>query len=110
MSSNPYDQACPYLAKLEPAAFLAWLLGLSPASFHFRRWLDARRVRFPGEPERTCDTVAFLENLSAGRQPWALAIEFQIEPDPHVFGRLLGHLGGRCAEGPPSVTPGDRCV
>ncbi len=108
MTANPYDQACRYLAKLEPAAFLAWLLGLEPASFRFRRWLDARRVRFPGEPDRTCDTVAFVEHVAAGQQPWAMPVEFQIEPDPDMFGRLLGYLGVLWLEERPSETRGDR--
>ncbi len=108
MTANPYDQACRYLAKLEPAAFLAWLLGLERASFRFRRWLDARRVRFPGEPDRTCDTVAFLEHVAAGQQPWAMPVEFQIEPDPDMFGRLLGYLGVLWLEERPSETRGDR--
>src|SRR4051812_40352111 len=106
MTANPYDQACRYLAKLEPAAFLGWLLGLKPAAFRFRPWLDARRVRFPGEPERTCDTVAFLEHVGDGQQPWAVAVEFQTEPDPTMFGRLLGYLGGLWLEERPSDTRG----
>ena len=108
MASNPYDQECRYLAKLEPAPFLAWLLDLAPTAFHFRRWLDTRRVRFPGEPERTCDTVACIENVAAGQQPWAVPIEFQIEPDPEMFGRLLGYLGELWLEERPSDTRGDR--
>ena len=36
MSPNQFDQACRYLAKLEPVAFLAWLFELSPEQFHFR--------------------------------------------------------------------------
>ena len=66
MSPNQYDQACRFLAKMEPEVFIGWLLHLLPDSFRFRVWIDARRLRFPGEPDRTCDTVAFLENLDAG--------------------------------------------
>ena len=36
MSGNPYDQACRYLAKREPAAFVGWLLRLRAAAFVFR--------------------------------------------------------------------------
>lgn len=108
MSPNPFDQACRYLAKLEPALFLAWLLRLSPREFRFARWLDARHARFPGEPERTCDTVAFLEDLAQGFLPWAVPIEFQIEPDAEMFGRLLVYLGLLWLQERPSPERGDR--
>ena len=47
MSANPFDQACRYLAKLDPIAFIAWLLGIPATQFAFRRWLDTRLLRFP---------------------------------------------------------------
>ena len=34
-----------------------------------------------------------MANLAAGGQPWAVAVEFQAEPDAQMFGRLLGYLG-----------------
>ncbi len=107
-SSNPFDQAGRYLAKLEPALFLAWLLGLTPSQFRFRRWLNARRVRFPGEPYRTCDTVALLEDLEQGGLPWAVPIEFETRPRATMFGRLLGYLGVLWLEMKPSRERGDR--
>ena len=69
MAANPFDQASRYLAKLDPPAFLAWLLRLALSAFVFRRWLDTRLIRFPGEPDRACDTVAFLEDVAAGGVP-----------------------------------------
>jgi hypothetical protein len=81
VSANPFDQAARYLMKQEPAAMLGWLLGVEPGAFRFRRWLDARQARFPGEPDRTCDTVAWLEDPTGGGLPWAVPVEFQIEPD-----------------------------
>ncbi len=107
-SSNPFDQAGRYLAKLEPALFLAWLLRLTPAQLRFRRWLNARRVRFPGEPDRTCDTVALLEDLGQGGLPWAVPIEFETRPRASMFGRLLGYLGALWLEMRPSRERGDR--
>jgi hypothetical protein len=108
MPPNPFDQACRYLAKLDSIAFMAWLLGLLPTRFGFRRWLDTRLVRFPGEPDRTCDTVAFLEDLTAGHVPWAVVLEFQIEPDPLMFGRLLGYFSPLWLELKPGEERGDR--
>ncbi len=108
MSTNPFDQACRYLAKLDPVAFLAWLLRIAATQFAFRRWLDTRLLRFPGEPDRTCDTVAFLEDRLCGHVPWALVIEFQIEPDALMFGRLLGYFGPLWLELKPNDERGDR--
>src|SRR5262245_53436294 len=57
---NVYDQAARYAVKLDPAGFCRWLLpGLDPA-VEFRGWLDTRTLPFPGEQDRTCDTVAAL--------------------------------------------------
>jgi hypothetical protein len=36
MPGNPYDQASRYLAKLEPAPFIAWLMGIPPTDLIFR--------------------------------------------------------------------------
>lgn len=71
MAANPFDQACRYLTKLAPEELLWWLIGADPGRVLFRRWLDTRLIRFPGEPERTCDTVAFVEQIEAGHLPWA---------------------------------------
>ena len=92
MRRNDYDQASRFAAKLGPAGFLEWALRLGPPSFRFEEWLDTRAVPFPGDTDRTGDTVARLANLAAGGQPWAIAIEFQVEPDSLMFGRLLGYL------------------
>jgi hypothetical protein len=108
MSPNPFDQACRYLAKLEPVAFLGWLLELPSDQVCFRGWIDARRLKFPGEPDRTCDTVAFLENVGAGGEPWAVPVEFQTEPDADMFGRLLGYLSGLYLKLRPSDNAGER--
>ena len=87
-----FDQAARYTAKLDPPAFLRWLLpGLDPA-LAFQGWLDTRTLPFPGEPDRTCDTVAeLLEAAHLGRL-WALIVEFQSEPDPEILERLLEYM------------------
>ena len=83
--ASPYDQASRLAARMDPAGFLGWLLGLPPAAFAFRGWVDTRGV------ERVGDTVARLDD-PAGGPPWAVAVEFQAAPDPVMFGRLLGYL------------------
>ncbi|MGH7127561.1 MAG: hypothetical protein ACREIV_03265 [Planctomycetaceae bacterium] len=55
-----YDQAAWYAAKLDPQAFLAWLIPGVGTALEFVGWLDTRTVPFPGEPDRICDTVAHL--------------------------------------------------
>jgi hypothetical protein len=81
---------------------------MRPDEVAFRRWLDTRLIPFPGEPDRFCDTVAFLEDVARGQVPWAVLLEFQIEPDPLMFGRLLAYLGQLWLEVKPSEERGDR--
>jgi hypothetical protein len=108
MQDNPYDKACRYLAKLDPVAVLAFLLGLDDADFEFIRWLDTRRIAFPGQPDKTCDTVAHVDDLAANRFPWAVVIEFMLDPEALMFGRLLSYLGQVWLEEKPSTERGDR--
>lgn len=94
MPVNPFDKASRFAAKLDAHAFLCWLLGPPPEALVFRKWLDTRGLPFPGDPDRTGDTVAHLENAAEHGVPWAVAVEFQTVPDPEMFGRLLGYLSG----------------
>jgi hypothetical protein len=90
---NDYDRAARYLAKADPHKFLAWALGDNPDRFRFVRWLDTRSIPFPGSTDRTNDTVAYLERSEPAGEPWAIPLEFQIEPVPLMFGRMLEYLG-----------------
>jgi len=108
MQENPFDKACRYLVKLEPSTMLAYFLALDKEDFEFVRWLDARRVAFPGQPDRTCDTVAHIENVGESRFPWAVVIEFMIDPDALMFGRLLGYMAQLWIEEKPTQERGDR--
>jgi hypothetical protein len=103
MAENDFDKASRYLAKLDPPAFLSWALGGSG----FREWIDTRGLPFPGDPERTGDTVAWWAEPDTGR-PWAVAVEFQTEPDPDMFGRLLEYLGGLWRTARPDRERGSR--
>lgn len=105
--SSDFDTAGRYLAKMDAAPFVGWAARLPPAAFRYRGWVDARRVRFPGEGDRTCDTVAWLEELATGA-PWAWPIEFQLKPDFDMFGRMLVYLGTLWLEQHPHDLPGDR--
>ena len=89
---NAYDKASRYAAHLDAAGFLRWLLPDLPASVSFHGWLDTRTLPFPGEADRTCDTVACFYDAAAGAW-WAVPVEFQIEPDGEMFGRFLEFLG-----------------
>lgn len=92
MPPNRFDQASRYTAKLDAVGFLCWVLREDAAELRFRTWLDTRTLPFPGEPERTCDTVAWLADADPSVE-WAVPIEFLLEPDGAMFGRLLVYLG-----------------
>ncbi len=103
MTANPFDKACRYLAHLDPPRFLQWLApGLGDAAV-FVQWLDTRTIPFPGEPDRTCDTVAEVAR-PIGQERWALTIAFQSQPSADMFGRLLEYLARvwRRMQGAPS--------
>ena len=87
---NWFDQASRYQAKLDPEGLVVWLLG--PA-VRFHGWLDTRTLPFPGDPDRTCDTVARLSEAASPEVPWAVPLEFQLRPDDQMFGRYLQYLG-----------------
>jgi hypothetical protein len=100
---NRFDQASRYVAKLDPAGFLRWLV--RDASLTFHRWLDTRSLPFPGEPDRTSDTVACVSEAAAVNVEWTILVEFQLRPDRAMFGRVLEYLGRLWRERRP---PGQR--
>src|SRR5215813_13863992 len=106
MARNVYDQAARYAAKLDPVGFLRWLL--RGASLNFHGWLDARRLPFPGEADRICDTVACLEDPAVPGMLWAVPVEFALEPEADLFGRLLSYLGLLWLEMRPTQERGSR--
>lgn len=108
MAQNVFDQASRFAAKLDPPGFLAWLLGTPGEGLAFRGWLDTRGVPFPADDDRTGDTVASLEDPSTHGTPWAVAVEFQTEPDPLMFGRLLGYLSALWLAARPDAERGSR--
>jgi hypothetical protein len=108
MAHNPYDKAARYAARLDPPAFLSWVLNLPTGDFTFDGWLDTRSVALPQGVERIGDTVAALRDLKRHGIPWAIPIEFQIEPDPGQFGRLLMYSAAIWLQQRPSGERGDR--
>ena len=93
MEPNPFDKASRYTAKLDADAFFAWVTRLPAEQLVFREWLDTRAAPPPGNADQTGDMVARVESPAGTEPPWALAVEFQIEPDPLMFGRLMVYLG-----------------
>jgi hypothetical protein len=67
---NHFDQASRFAVKLDAILFLRWLLDDVSGRYRFFRWLDARRLPFPGDPEGFCDTVAELDDSQD--QPYLL--------------------------------------
>src|SRR5947209_8740721 len=86
---NVFDQASRFLLRLDALALLLWLLRTTADKVAFAGWLDTRQVPWPGQADRICDTVASLLDRTDGDRPWAVVAEFQVEPDPEMFGRLL---------------------
>ena len=91
--SNDFDRAARFAAKMEPDGFLQWLFLAVPVKLEFQVWMDTRTLPFPGEADRTCDTVAELQVSSDPRRRWAIVIEFQSEPETAMLGRLLDYQG-----------------
>ena len=108
MTPNPFDQACRYLFRPFAVPLLAWLLRLAPDRLDFVEWLDTRGLPWPGQPDRTCDTVAHLRDTATGGVPWAVPVEFQIDPDPLMFGRGMVYLGNLWLDYRPTELRGDR--
>ena len=107
MSDNDYDDCSRHLARRAGALLMHWLLRLDATHIRFDSWLDSV-LTLPGTKERVCDAVARLADLDRGGLPTACLIEFQTEPDPDMFGRLLV-AGGICwLTVKPSQLPGDR--
>lgn len=107
MPPNRFDQASRYAAKLDAVGFLSWLLREAAAEVRFRLWLDTRTLPFPGDPERTCDTVAWLSDPDPAVE-WAVPVEFCLEPDGKLLGRLLVYLGQLWLEKRPTDAGGER--
>jgi hypothetical protein len=82
MPANPFDQAARFAAKLDPAEFLSWSLGLPPERLGFAGWLDTRAIPFPGEQDRVSDTVARLDPPGGTEPPWALVVELLLDSRP----------------------------
>ncbi len=89
---NDFDQASRFAVRLDPGGFLRWLIPDLPSTVEFRRWLDTRTVPFPGEGDRTCDTVAeFIDTAQPGIV-YAMPIEFQSAPETDMLYRLLEYV------------------
>lgn len=108
MPGTVYDQVARSAARLDPPGFVGWAVGLPADAVGFGGWLDTRGVPFPGDPDRTGDTVARLNDPATHGTPWAVAVEFQSEPDPLMFGRLLVYLGLLWQAAKPDPEPGSR--
>ena len=93
MAKNHFDQASRFAVRLDPLGFLVWAFRVPDDAIAFRGWLDTRGIAFPGATDRTGDSVARVEHPEGIEPPWAIAVEFQREPDATMFGRLMIYLG-----------------
>lgn len=105
---NDFDTACRRMVKENPVAFLCWLFpGFAELARHVG-WVDTRRLPFPGKTDQTGDLVFEIEILEVIQALWAVALEFQLEPDPDMFGRMLIYLGTLWMERHPDPARGTR--
>jgi hypothetical protein len=106
--SDRFDQTARFTARFDPEGFLAWLFPGFAQHLRFERWLDTRTAPMPGMTNQTADTVGELFALHRIEPPWLMLLEFQTEPDPEMFGRLLEQLGKAWREHRPDTLPGSR--
>lgn len=89
-------------ARLDPAGFL------TAVDLHLRfcRGLDTQTTpEVEVDAEWTGDTVAELEAVKAPAPPWLFPLEFQTEPNPDMFGRLLRQGGQMWLDHRPDPQP-----
>jgi hypothetical protein len=103
-----FDQTARFVARFDPVGFHAWLFPGFADHLRFERWLDTRTAPMPGLANQTADTVAELVALHRVESPWLHLLEFQTEPDPEMFGRLLCQLGNSWLEHRPDALPSSR--
>ena len=108
MATDRFDQTARYIVRIDPEGFLGWLFPGFAQHMHFERWLDTRTAPMPNQPNQTADTVGELIALHVIEPPWLMLLEFQTEPDPEMFGRLLEQLGKFWREHRPDALPGSR--
>ncbi len=87
-----HDQAARYTVKLDPVGHVRWLVPALEPHLTFAGWLDTHTIPFPGEPDRTCDTVARFANALDPRRPLAMVLECQTKPHPDMLERLLEYV------------------
>jgi hypothetical protein len=107
MEDNDYDETMRHLSRRAGAAMMHWLLQLDTTHIRFGGWIDPVLL-WAGVKQRVCDLIARLADLDKGGIPTACIVEFQTEPDPKMFGRLMV-AGGMCwLDVKPVDLPGDR--
>src|SRR5262249_49875711 len=92
MPINVYDQASRYAIRCDPLGFLAWLFEGLALTLKVFGWLDTPTLPFPGERDRTCDTVAELAEAAEGGPRWAALIEFETDPESDILDRELEYV------------------
>lgn len=82
-----FDRASRSAIKGAAPAFFRWLSPAFVEHFAFRDWVDTRTIAFPGEPDRTCDTVAEFAPITGEGPHCLLDVEPQSEPDNEMLER-----------------------
>jgi hypothetical protein len=82
-----FDKAGRSLIKGAPDGFLAWLSARFASAWAFRGWMDTSTLAFPGEPDRTCDTVAECVHVAEPSRRCLLDVEVQSRPHGDMLER-----------------------
>jgi hypothetical protein len=82
-----FDQTARRAVKLDGPRFFGRALRDEPVKLRFVRWEDARRLPFPGDPDREDDAVARLAVPAAPEEESIWPVEAQTEPDPDILER-----------------------
>ena len=93
MKDNDFDKAGRACLHLDPPGMLRWLMPKLSSACSFQRWADTRTIAFPGEPDRTLDTVAEVREAGLLLRWWLVVVELQSALNDEIFGRLLEYLG-----------------
>lgn len=85
-----FDQIARWSAKLDGPDLFGWGLGrlAPPPPLAFARWDDTRRLVCPGEPDRTNDLLAVLDNHEQPQRPVWMIVEVQHEPQRGMLYRM----------------------
>lgn len=110
MTATRFDLTARRVARVEPVSFFTWLFTGFKKYLKYHRWLDTRTTPDAEDDsgEQTGDTLAVLEDVTQPAPLWLFPQEFQTQPDPDMFGRMMRQGGQMWLDHRPDDLPGSR--